>query len=403
MIRQFHKIALGYFLLIAILGVLLRLFLVVEVPANYKFLVHTHSHVALLGWVYTALMLLIYQMYLKTVNIERKYIRIFWTTQLTIIGMLLTFPFMGYALFSILFSTLFLFASYAFAWLVFKYTATEQKKAYSYQCIRIALWYMILSSIGPWALGAIMSTAGNESDLYKNAIYFYLHFQYNGWFILALLGGFLYLLEQQNILMTKKGYKQFFILLNIGVILTYGISLLWMNPPKYIYVLANIGALLQVIAFGILLKHVLLHRKRVKNKNSTLYYYLLKVIGVLFAIKLVIQWMGATSYFSSIAAHNVDLIIGYIHWIFLGVVSTTILAFLHRHKLMIVSKKAIQWYLIGFILTEGLIVYKGIAVWLQYTLIDSYFEYLVVASSILMLAIANILWLQFKSRSTRNV
>ena len=71
------------------------------------------------------------------------------------------------------------------------------------------------------------------SDLYKNAIYFYLHFQYNGWFILALFGIGFYILEKQNIRISKSVFNIFFWLMNLGVILTFGISLLWMKTSSW--------------------------------------------------------------------------------------------------------------------------------------------------------------------------
>ncbi|MDD7913855.1 hypothetical protein [Polaribacter ponticola] len=58
-------IALLYFLIAASLGIILRLFPVTNVSATYKFLVHTHSHIALLGWVYVALTSLIFHLFIK--------------------------------------------------------------------------------------------------------------------------------------------------------------------------------------------------------------------------------------------------------------------------------------------------------------------------------------------------
>ena len=182
------KIALGYFLVIALLGVLLRFFQIANISINYKYIVHSHSHIALLGWIYTGLTTLIYKLYLVDKPIDKKYKLLFWSTQVTIIGMLVTFPFIGYAMLSIVFSTLFLIVSYWFVYLFLKHTSTEQKKTNSYKLIRAALWFMVLSSIGPWTLGVIMNTLGSSSSWYRNAIYFYLHFQYNGWFIIALFG-----------------------------------------------------------------------------------------------------------------------------------------------------------------------------------------------------------------------
>ncbi|MCW9038606.1 MAG: hypothetical protein OQJ79_11915, partial [Altibacter sp.] len=152
-LRTHIQIALGYFLIIALLGVVLRLYQVVDVPVTYRFIVHTHSHVALLGWVYTAFSTLLYYCFLQKEPIEKKYRVIFWVTQLTIVGMMVSFPFTGYAFFSILFSTLFLLASYWFCYFFLKNVPASKKQLPSFKLIRISLWYLIISSIGPWALG----------------------------------------------------------------------------------------------------------------------------------------------------------------------------------------------------------------------------------------------------------
>ena len=76
-IKKHLQIALGYFLIIAFLGVLLRLFFIIDVPFDYRFIVHSHSHVALLGWLYTALTSLIYYVYLRDKPIIKKYKIIF--------------------------------------------------------------------------------------------------------------------------------------------------------------------------------------------------------------------------------------------------------------------------------------------------------------------------------------
>lgn len=398
-LQKHSKIALGYFLLIAFLGVLLRFFSVIDLPINYRFIIHTHSHIALLGWVYTALTTLIFKMYLSKLAIGIKYKRLFWSTQLTIIGMLITFPFTGYALFSILFSTLFLIASYVFAYFIFKYTTTEQKLTNSYKCIRIALWYMIISSIGPWALGIIMKTVGNGSDLYRNAIYFYLHFQYNGWFILALLGMFFFILEQRKILLPKKTFQSFFWLMNSGVILTFGISLLWMRPNILIYLFSGLGALIQLIAFYLLVKKTVSFQGKFRNTFSSLFLQLLKLISLLFLLKLIFQLVGSTPYFANTISSNVDLIIGYLHWTFLGVVSVSLLLFLHQFKLIHLSKKSILFYLVGFLLTEVFIFYKGFVVWLNTPLINNYFTYITIASCVLLLSIAMVFCYQFKKHT----
>lgn len=390
-LTKHSTIALGYFLCIALIGVFLRLFAVVDIPGNYRFVVHAHSHVALLGWAYTALTTLIYFMFLNNVGLERSYKRLFWFTQLTIIGMLVTFPFSGYALFSIVFSTLFLLASYRFAYLVFTHTSKIQQQSYAYLCTKMALWYMIISSLGPWALGIIMKTAGSGSAWYRNAIYFYLHFQYNGWFILALFGIFFYLLERRQIVIPKRAFQYFFRLMNLGIVLTFGISCLWMKPHSSIYIISALGALLQLIAFVIILRAI----PQIKTLFSKLSYRLLLTITIIFVAKLIFQFGGAIPAIANSIATNVDAIIGYLHWIFLGVVSISLLLFLQEFRLIRLSGKHISLYILGFLLTEGLIFYKVYVAWSSTTLLSHYFHYLVVASGLLLVAIALIFVRQF--------
>ena len=397
-LKKQSTIAIGYFFLIAFLGVILRLFPVVSISSNYKFLVHTHSHVALLGWVYTALATIIFKQYLQDVKIDKKYNRIFWFTQVNIVGMLVSFPFTGYAFISILFSTLFLVSSYMFAWLIFRFTPTTLKKRNSYKLIRIALWYMIISSIGPWMLGIIMQTSGQGSSLYKNAIYFYLHFQYNGWFIIAIIGIFMFILEQNAILFTKKVFNYFFWLLNGGVIATFFISILWMNPPLLINSLSAMGSLFQLIAFGLLLKLIKTNKSEINSIFSPFLVNILKISGVLFLIKLVLQVTVCIPFIAEMVSYNVDFVIGYIHWVFLGVVSIPILTFLFHYQLAIKSKILFRVYLLGFILTEILIFYKGILIWLELNIINNYYHYLVIASGIILLAIFGLFLIQFKTK-----
>lgn len=392
-LQKQSRLALFYFLLIAVLGVLLRLFQVVDFSFDYRNLVHTHSHIALLGWVYTAFIILIYHLYLKQASIEKKYIRLFWFTQLTVIGMLITFPFTGYGLCSILCSSLFIIASYFLSYLVFTHTPDFLKQTNSYKCIRMALWYMILSSLGPWSLGYIMQTLGNTSDWYRNAIYFYLHFQYNGWFIMGIFALLFYLFEQKNIQIPKRIFQSFLGLMNGGILATFAISLLWMQPPLWLYGISGLGALAQLVACGLILRSI--GSIHALSKDGKGFKALAKWIVILYGIKLVLQALGTLPYFASMVSMNTDFIIGYIHWIFLGVISPALLLFLKQFNLIKLTKTDLYFYIVGFLLTEGFIFYKGIVVWANGSLFNSYFWWIAVVSALFGIAIFSIFIRQF--------
>lgn len=381
-------IALFYFLIAASLGILLRLFPVTNVSATYKYMVHTHSHIALLGWVYVALTTLIFHLFIKK-DAQKKYAILFWSTQITILGMLLSFPITGYALFSIIFSTLFLICTYWFYAFFRKHNNCNTLK-YSYKFINASLLFLIISSIGPWAIGIIMNTLGNTSHWYKNAIYFYLHFQYNGWFIFFLLGLFFFFLEKKDIQVKKALISSFYKLMLVSCILTVCLSFLWIKPPVLIYSFGLIGAIVQLIAlskFRQIINNVITD---LRKKLTPFTIRLLKFVYVLFILKIVLQLLTSIPYFAELTSQIIDFVIGYLHLIFLGIVSLSLFVFLQEFGLLKLSKIWIRIYLLGFIISEVLIIYKGFYNWQQLSIINNYYLILVLISSLIPIAVLGI-------------
>lgn len=367
----------------------MRLFVVLENLdfINYKYLQHTHSHVALLGWVYIGIITLIYYVFLRKSEQAKQYKRIFIFTNVSIVGMLLTFPIQGYALFSITFSTLFLFSSYWFAWFAMKHKAKKFENRFSWRLIKASLWYMVLSSIGPWAVGGVMATLGSESIWYKSSIYFYLHFQYNGWFILALLGIFFYILEEKGIQFDPKRLKSFFFLLNIGIILSMFLSILWIDPPIVFYILGGIGAVAQAQGFYELYLLWKPHFIHIKNKISKQTMLLLRIAAFLMAFKVYMQMMSAIPYYAKLAFLLKDFVIGYLHLVFLGIIIPLMLVLLKHFKLIKISNSFLYLFLVTVAVTEILIFYKAFALWLKIPLRADYYTYLAYISCLFPIAV----------------
>jgi len=389
-LKKHILLALFYFFLTALLGVILRFFPITNLDVTYKFIVHTHSHIALLGWVYTALTTLIYTLFLN--KNKKHYLRIFWLTQFSIIGMLCSFPFQGYALFSIFFSTLFLFASYLFLNFFLKNTSPIIKQRYSYKLIKVSLWFMVLSSIGPWVLGGIMSTLGNTSIWYKIAIYFYLHFQYNGWFILALFGIFFYILEEKKILPKKQDTTAFYWLMIPSILLTFFLSVLWTKPHAIFYILAGIGSVLQILAIGKFIQ--ILQKNNLAKITDSKTKFLLKTAFAFLLIKIILQTSTLLPYFANLPSQILHFVIGYIHLIFLGIISISLFALLHHFKLIKLSKGGYTLFLIGFLITEVLIFYKGFSIWLLLYIPENYLLLLAIFSIFMGIGI---LWIFLKN------
>lgn len=386
-LRKHIRLALAYFVVVALMGLLLRLYFVLPLQFNYKFLLHAHSHTALLGWIYLGLTTLIYGLFLAKTDDGRRYRPIFIFTNISILGMLVTFPLQGYALFSIIFSTLFLFASYWFAWFAFKRVPTESKHRFSWKLIKAALWYLVLSSIGPWTIGGVMATLGPESIWYKTSIYFYLHFQYNGWFILALLGVLFYFLEEKGVRFSPQNLKSFFLLLNASVILSLFLSVLWFSPPLVFYVLGFVGAVAQLLAFYEFYLLLRPHQALFKRDFGAQGLLLLKMAAGLLVAKIGMQLFSAHPYFASLIFLLKNFVIGYLHLVFLGIVIPVMMALLLYFGLLKISRKFMVLYLLAFATTEALIFYKALALWIGLPFFRDYYICLAVLSILFPVAV----------------
>lgn len=396
-LKKHIGIALAYFFLVALMGVLLRFYFVTPLSFNYKFLLHAHSHTALLGWIYLGLTTLIYRIFLSEAHKPKLYKRIFFFTNVCIVGMLVTFPFQGYALYSIIFSTLFLFASYWFAWFAMKHIPSHFKDRFSWKLIKASLWYLVLSSVGPWAIGGVMATLGPESIWYKTSIYIYLHFQYNGWFILALLGVLFYILEENGVEFNPQKLKSFFLLLNFGVLFTVFLSVLWFVPPTVFYILGIIGAIAQLLAFYELYLLLKDYFTVLKNLFTSRAFFLLKIAGILLIVKIVMQLFSGFPYMANLAFHLKDFVIGYLHLVFLGVVITTLIAFLKYFRLLSIPKSFLWFFLLAFVTTESLIFYKAFAFWMGLPFFRDYYIYLAVLSCLFPIATGILFFKEIKS------
>ena len=167
------RITLIFLLIAATFGLVLRLMLADTMFYNFKYLLHTHSHIALLGWLYNAA--LIFLQYFIFKDSDKVFNRIFWISQVTFVGMLFSFPFEGYGFFSITFSTLYLFCSYYLVYELFKQSKVLKSK-YVARFIQWGGVYLVISSIGPFALGVIMAQDLKETIWYKLSIYLFIHF-----------------------------------------------------------------------------------------------------------------------------------------------------------------------------------------------------------------------------------
>lgn len=347
-VLQQRLLILSFFnlLLVSLLGLLLRLFpFLSSSPFDYKNLLHGHSHFAFGGWVMPVLLSLLMKNFpeLKACIAYKHWRSIALLILLSAYGMLFSFPVQGYAAISIFFSTISIAAIIYLAIIIRKAIKTLAQRT-SFLFIKASLFYACLSAIGPFATGPIVVMGKASSPLYFDAIYFYLHLQYNGFFSFMVLGLFYRLMEQNAFVGDG---KTVFALFNYACLPTYALSVLWSQPHLLFNWIGGIGALLQVIGFFYMWQDVVAS-KRFKKMA------LVKLSVFAFAIKIGLQLLSAFPFVALLAYHNRNFVIAYLHLVLLGFISLSVFAMtLNRNAL---SRFGIQAFLFSFITTELLLV-----------------------------------------------
>ncbi len=363
-VNQFF-VSLYFFLAIALLGLVLRAIPAFGLAWEFKNFLHAHSHVAFLGWLHGAFISFVSYIFLKD-KLQTKFFKfIYWFTILSIIGMYFSFPIQGYKFFSILFLSLFLVGTYFYLYYFYKNKSETESYPATYKFIKAGLFLQFLSSLSPWSLVFVLKMFGKKSPFYKFDIFYYLHFQYNGWFLFALLGLTFYLLERRGIHLNTKQIKQIYILMLIAVFFGYFSNTLWAKPGYIFNVIALIGGLAELIAFFLLLKILLRYKNYIKNMISGFSYNIFTIILFTLFLKAVLQITGSIQYYADLSFHIRDFIIGYLHLIMLGIFTPFLLVLANELDFIKLKSKSFIVFYSGFLLTETFIFLRAILIWFR--------------------------------------
>lgn len=372
-------VSLFNFLIAAAMGLVLRYGMIGEIPFNYQFLVHGHSHVALLGWLYLSIYIFIIKLAVRH-DINWFY-PLFWLTQLSVIGMMISFPLQGYAVFSIIFSTLHILCSYAFVFKIWKHLA--KLNSVSKLLLKWSLTFMLISTLGVWFLGYVMKVYGATSPIYDISIQWFLHFQFNGWFVFVVLGLVSLIIPHNNL----DNIKNYVSILAVSVILSVSLPIFWFTEVKFLYWINVVSVPIQFISMFFILKFLLL--KSIKL-NTSLYFKIFISIG-LSSLFLKIFFQLATIHpLIATAGYNYrNLLIGFIHLLMLGAISTIIISliiFTFKIEKSHLFKTSILLFIAGIISTEVLMASQGFTNIVGES-IKYYFHFMFFGSLILFLGI----------------
>lgn len=392
--------AVFFFFMASLFGLLMRYFLVGEVSFfEYKHILHTHSHLALLGWGYLLVSGALVFTYVKDEKKLKTYKILLGISVFTTLGMMVSFPFQGYGLYSTTFSSLHLITSYFFAYF-FLQDLSRHKETTATRLVRFSIIWLVISSLGLWALGPVGAILGRIHPLYFMSVQWFLHFQLNGWFVYGFLGLLSGYLQRSgwSIPISKSG--EWF--LHLSLFLTYALAVSWSTPIKTLFYINAVGVILQVMAYYRIL-HPAFHQLFQGIKFPQNWMDRMLYIGLMSLVaKALIQAALILPDVATIAYTIRMYVIGFVHLVMLGTITFGIGAFALKNKWLGIGKfSRLGWYIlaIAFLATEIMLLGQGTLLWAKLGFIPHFHLILFLASALFPLSLL-VIWVASWKKTT---
>lgn len=355
---------------------------------DYRNLMHGHSHVAMLGWVYLALFALIWYRFIPPITRKKNiYEILFYSTQVTVVGMMISFPLQGYGPWSIAFSTLNIMASYVFCYRVWKdcHIPNEGVKL----MFKTSLVLLIISTLGVWSLGPLAVFGDRNSALYQIAIQFYLHFQFHGWFTFAVLALVVNFLPELNKKFKGPMFRWFYGLLISSTLLTYALVLAWAYGGVLNLWVNGLGLILQLTALALFLKMWIKTVQPIPPFTMSGFFFKFGLLS--WVLKVLIQSVVILPEVAVISLSIRSLMIGFIHLTMLGFISGVLFAIFHGPGGWLGDSRFLIGgggiFTLGFVVTELFLFVQGLFYWIQWGQIPFYYNIMFIISIFLPLGI----------------
>jgi hypothetical protein len=364
--KRWYSIALFNLVVLALLGLTLRYKINFPLPfIKQENLLHAHSHFAFNGWVSFLLQLLLLGEYTNDYQQSTKFWESFFIASTVVnYAMIISFAWTGYSGISIALSTAALWLSYVFSYKIYKTLPEKDSEKVSTQFVKASLFFLLLSSLGPYAVAIIMALKIPDPYVSHNALYFFLHFQYNGWFTFAVLSFLLKKLEESATYNLKYA-RNFYLILALTCIPSYLFTSLWHHRPLLITIVIIITAALQFCSLYFLWKLLYRNTKTAYSNLPVICKWLYSFAISAFILKVLLQFCAVQPQLAQLAFGFRPIIIGYLHLIFLGFVSMYLLSSMADKRIITLHYKltsiGLAIFAGGIIINEILLAVQGFA------------------------------------------
>jgi len=372
-LRPWFRIALLNLTIAAVIGCVLRSIYLVEIPyVRFKPLLHAHSHVAMLGWVFMALMVFLLE------DVDRQKPRgrhriLLLLVQLAVIGMLVSFPVQSYGPVSITFTSLHLLLSYALVVIAWRGTR-DWLAAGSRRLVRIAVVMMVISTIGVWSMAPLLANGLFGTEWYYWSIQFFLHFQFNGWFWFAALALWSRWAETHGV---AEAMDPFTIRLwLVSSVLTFALAIAWSERHWTIIAINSVGVLLQLWAGWRTAGSIRRAQAKLHSKAQLWAWRCVTYALIGMGLKVLMQAVVAVPQVAVMAFTIRNYVIGFIHLNMLGAISMMLFAMALLRGWFVSTDRLVRIGLSlftgGMLLSEAALFLQGTLFWVGWGMIPGY-------------------------------
>ncbi len=384
--QRWFNIALINFAIAALIGCVLRAYYIWEVPFfRFKALLNAHSHVAMLGWAFIAMVIFLLRKETPK-GLSRYSTWLLVAAQLAVTGMLLGFPVQSYGAFTIAVSVLHMVAGYLLGVQVWKASMHWEPNG-SRLLVRMAVIMMYISTIGVWAMWPIIATGGFGTELYYWSIQFYLHFQLNGWFWFGALAlwsrwaethGAAHVLDRLTIRLWA-----------ISALLTFALAIAWSERHWTVYLVNSVGVVLQLWAGWRTARAIFGAQRKLQEKAPLWAWRCVTYALVGMGLKVVMQAAVAIPEVAIMAFTVRNFVVGFIHLNTLACISMMLFAMALMNRWFVstsaVARIGLSLFTGGMLLSEGVLFLQGAMFWFGLGMMPGYY-YIILGFSLLLTA-----------------
>lgn len=215
----------------------------------------------------------------------------------------------------------------------------------------------ILSVVGPFLLAYMMVSKTFTQDKYLIYKYYFLHFQYNGWFFFASMAMLTTILPKNF-----PNLNQYFKVFAATVIPTFFLSILWFKLPLWLYIITVITTIIQMIAWLYFIKKYI--PLLINDKKPSWVHIFMYAATFAMTVKFILQTISIIPSLSHFVFGFRSIIIAYLHLILLGVYSLFIIGYSLYNGFLSNSnstKFATIAFLVGVVLNELVLGIQGAA------------------------------------------